>query len=277
MRILLFGKNGQVGSIISKNKNVISLSREDVNLDNPDACYKKILELDVDIVINAAAYTDVENAEDNELLAFMVNAESPKKMAEACNIKSIPLIHLSTDYVFDGNSKRHYHENDKTNPKSVYGHSKLIGEKNVQKFCKKHVILRTSWIFSDTGNNFFNTMRNLSSKKNINVISDQIGGPTSAYSIADTCMKIAKNLYEGSEFYGIFNFQGKPETSWAEFSKEIFKQIDSSTEVNEIKSSEYISKAKRPKYSSLNCFKIEKVFKIQTPNWRNDLKTIIGK
>lgn len=277
MKILLFGKNGQVGSIIAKNKNVISLSREDANLNDPDSCYKVILSSEVDIVINAAAYTDVENAEDNESEAFLVNAESPMKMAQACNLKSIPIIHLSSDYVFDGKNKEEYLENDKTNPLSIYGKSKLLGEKNIQKFTDKYVILRTSWVFSDIGKNFFNTMKKLSKKRYIEVIDDQIGGPTSAYSIADTCIKIAEHLYKGSELYGIYNFQGKPETSWAEFSKEIFRQINSDTEVKGISTKDYISKAIRPESSKLNCRKIENDYKISIPYWYNDLCKIIGK
>ena len=277
---LVFGKNGQVASQVSKFPEVKCLDRAEIELENSEKCRLVILKYRPFAVINAAAYTDVDKAEIESELVNKVNAYAPNFMAMACKELDIPFIHISSEYVFDGRSGRPNRTDDKTNPINRYGLSKLIAEKLVMETYDKTIILRTSWIFSSFGRNFVRKMLDLSEKKSeISVVSDQIGGPTSAFSIAQTIILIVRALLNQNEYsgaFGLYHYSGWPDVSWADFSREIFVQKNSSTKVLDILSKDYPAKARRPLNSRLECSKILSDFQIERPNWKKDLAQMLN-
>lgn len=274
--ILVFGKTGQVGSELLQLSGITALGREDVDLADPSACAAMILHHRPKAVINAAAFTAVDNAEVEELLATSINGYAPTVMAETCAKLEIPLVHISTDYVFDGSSKNSWLPDDATAPQNAYGRTKLLGEIGIKKSGATHAILRTSWVFSPIGRNFFNTMLQLSEKQeSLNVVADQIGGPTPAREIAVACLNIAKQLIDDPSKSGIYHFSGAPDVSWANFAKEIFAQAGREVEVRPIPSSDYPTPAKRPLNSRLDCSSTEQVFGIPRPAWRFVIQEIL--
>ncbi len=288
MKIVLLGKNGQVGSnILKKNKdylfNLFSFSRRELDISNFQDFESKINIIKPDVIVNATAYNFVDLAEENETEAFKVNQDALDFISTFCNKLNIPLIHISTDFVFDGNSSQPYKEDDKVNPLNIYGKSKVGGEDVIKKNLDKHIIIRTSWVFSEIGSNFLKTiLKLLETKKSISIINNQIGSPTSANSISDIIMKILK-IYSNNKSlkWGTYHFSGYPYCSWYEFANEISSQyLKFSGSLNcaslvPIDSESYNSKALRPKNSRLNCSKINKIFGFKQDDWKESLNVII--
>lgn len=273
MRLLVFGETGQVARELARatrERRIEAkfLPRGEADFEKPESLPDIINSSDVDIVVNAAAYTAVDKAENDRMAAFRVNAEAPAVIAAACTARNLPLIHLSTDFVFDGTKDRPYTEDDRPNPLSVYGASKLAGEEAAQDSGVRAVILRTSWVFAGHGRNFLRTILRLgAAQSEINVVSDQIGGPTPARSIADAILVIAASLNEGGQG-GLYHFQGAPPASWADFAREIFRASGLATVVNDIPTSAYPTPARRPACSVLNCARIAAEFNVAQPDWR---------
>ncbi len=276
MKVLVFGKSGQVGQELQRQSKVIALGRNDADLRNPAACAETILESDADVVINAAAFTAVDKAEEEKALAAVINGNTPAAMAKACAAKDIPLVHISTDYVFSGSGTAPWQPYDVTNPLSVYGRSKLAGEDSIRAIGGKFVILRTSWIFSSQGNNFLKSMLKLGKTHNsLRIVDDQIGGPTAAADVAAACLSIGSQLFDG-KIGGTYHLSGAPDVSWADFAREIFLQNGLNVDVIGISSSAYPTLAKRPFNSRMNCTSLATDFGIIRPDWRESLKKILG-
>ncbi len=276
MKILVFGKTGQVASELQRHEGVVALSRSDADLANPEACAAIIEKTDADVVINAAAYTNVDKAEEDEALATIINGHSPTAMANVAAKRRIPFIHISTDYVFDGRSDIAWSPEDSTSPLGAYGRSKLLGEQGVIAANGTFVILRTSWVFSSHGINFLKTMLRLSgSKASLDIVADQIGGPTAASDIAAACLKIARALVDGSGASGIYHIAGLPEVSWADFAREIFRQSGRETKIIDIATQAFPTPAERPKNSRLNGDSLAAVFGIERPDWRVGVTNVL--
>lgn len=276
MKILVFGKSGQVARELQRQADVVALGRSEADLSDPEACAAAITASDADVVINAAAYTAVDKAEDDEALATVINADAPAAMAKACASKSIPFVHISTDYVFDGTGETPWNPQDAAGPLGAYGRSKLAGETGIRAAGGSAVILRTSWVFSAHGNNFVKTMLRLGKERAaLSVVADQIGGPTAAADIAKACLSIAKQLCEGQPG-GTYHFSGAPDVSWADFAQEIFAQAALGVEVTDIPSSDYPTPAKRPLNSRMNCETLETDFGIPRPDWRKSLADVLA-
>jgi dTDP-4-dehydrorhamnose reductase len=281
MRIVVLGANGQVGrelvALASENRRaaLISLSRADVDLSSPGAAAKAILAARPDAVINAAAYTAVDKAETERAAAFRVNAEAVGEIAEASQSIGARLIHLSTDYVFNGEATSPYRENDRTDPVNAYGASKLEGEGRAIAACANAVVIRTSWVYAAHGNNFLKTMlRHAETKSELRVVDDQRGAPTPAVAVARTALTTALSVAGQA---GVYHFQGTPVVSWADFASAIFAVAGLPTKVVRIPTSDYPTVARRPSYSVLDCSKIARDYAIAQPDWREDLPRVIAK
>ena len=271
--ILVFGKNGQVAKELELTGNVVCIGRNEVDLSNPSKCEKLIRSLKPNYVINAAAYTDVENAENELKLATIINAHSPKAMANACAELKIPFLHLSTEYVFSGNGYAPWKPNDNTNPQNNYGITKLAGEKAICVSGANYLILRTSWIFSPYRTNFLKTILDLSKKNmDLSIVNDQVGGPTFAEDVASTCLSLISQLGAKPEKSGIYHFCGKPFVSRYEFSKLILNITGSKTNLNKILSKNLSAKVKRPLNCRMDCSKIKNSFGISQPDWKIGLE-----
>ena len=280
MQILLFGKTGQIATEIQcnshRNNEIVALGRNEADLSKPDVCANIISDSNADVIINAAAYTQVEQAEKEEALANIINGESPRAMAKAAALKNTPFIHISTDYVFNGDSKNSWKPEDAVEPLNAYGRSKLLGERGVLASGGQFVILRTSWVFSAHGQNFVKSMLRLAKKHgSIGIVNDQIGGPTAAKDIAKTCLIIAETLHTGAEVTGIYHFSGSPDVSWADFAREIFQLTERETLVENIATSDFPTEAKRPLNSCLNCMTLKTFFGIERPDWRASLRNVL--
>jgi len=289
-RILLLGSTGQVGYELARSlgplAQVIAPSRKDFDLlmaDNEIA--EKIRQFKPDLLINAAAYTSVDKAEQETALAWQINAKAPAVMADVCVSLDIPMIHFSTDYVFDGNTQVAWTETDKVSPLNVYGQSKLAGEQAIRNSHAKHSIFRTSWVYGLHGNNFLNTMRRLAQERtSLNIVNDQIGSPTWSRHIAEAVSSIvAIALHEGDSFWhkhsGTYHMTNAGFTSWFEFAKAIFDGMktagQSVPKINAVSSDAYPVAAKRPLFSVLNNSLLESRFGIQLPNWRHTLSLVM--
>ena len=254
MKILITGANGLLGHELSsllKDHTLILLSHSQLDISDSESVNKQIDSSSPDIIINSAAYTQVDACETNYDLAFQSNAIGPKNLAIKCKQLGIPLIHISTDYVFEGNEKKNSPlvENDKLGPKTVYGKTKLEGEKMVQENCQKYFILRTAWLYGE-GKNFVKTMLSLSKKnKELKVVNDQIGSPTYAKDLAKAIKEI---IEKKSDKYGIYHVTNKGEVSWYEFAKKIFEIKNIEIKVNPCTSEEFPRPAPRPHYSVLS-------------------------
>ena len=274
--ILVFGKTGQVATELQRFGGVVALGRDDVDLSDPTACAAAIREHAPMAVINAAAYTAVDRAEDEEHLATVINGDAPTAIAKACAELGIPFVHISTDYVFEGTGNTPYCSDEVTEPENAYGRSKLAGEIGIRASGSVHAILRTSWVVSAHGANFVKTMLRLSETRDtLNVVADQIGGPTPARDIATACLNIAEQLIQEPSKSGTYHFSGAPDVSWADFATEIFTQADRTVTVTPIRTVEYPTPAKRPLNSRMDCRSIEQVFGIKRPNWQDGLKEIL--
>ena len=274
--ILVFGKTGQVATELQAFSGVIALGRDDAELSNPTSCAEAILKYAPKAVINAAAYTAVDKAEDEENLATVINGDAPTAMAEACAELRIPLVQISTDYVFKGTSNTPYSSEDVTEPQNAYGRSKLAGELGIRESGAVYAILRTSWVVSAHGVNFVKTMLRLSLTRDaLNVVADQVGGPTPARDIAAACLKIATQLIQDPSKSGIYHYSGAPDVSWAEFAAETFALADRLVNVMPITTAEYPTPASRPLNSRMDCRSTEQVFGVRRPDWQDGLREIL--
>ncbi len=277
MKVLVFGKTGQLARELAQFDHVTCIGREEVDLRDAPLCAQIILEGDWLAVINAAAYTAVDKAEEEEALAFEVNAVAPEAMAKACAEKNIPFVYVSTDYVFDGSGEEPWKPEDQVAPQNAYGRSKLAGERAVLEAGGVYGILRTSWVFSSHGHNFVKTMLRLGAEKDeLAIVGDQIGGPTAARDIAHATMQMQAVLSSSPEKSGIYHFSGQPCTSWAGFAREIFLQAKIDCVVNEIPTSKFPTPAKRPLNSRLSCESLNSEFGIEAPDWRISLSYVLG-
>lgn len=276
MKILMFGKTGQVATELRRQADVTALDRDQAGLSNPAACVKIIEQTDADVIINAAAYTAVDQAEANENLAKLVNADAPIAMARAAAARNIPFLHISTDYVFDGSGTHARDVDEAEAPLNAYGRTKLLGEQGIVVAGGRYAILRTSWVFSAHGENFVKTMLRLGKEREaLNIVNDQIGGPTSAADIAATLLKMAATFHNGKALSGIYHYSGAPNVSWEDFAKEIFEQAGIPVTVSGIPSSAYPTPAARPLNSRLDCSNLEKMYGIPRPDWRYSLKNVL--
>ncbi|WP_376871946.1 dTDP-4-dehydrorhamnose reductase [Albirhodobacter sp. R86504] len=277
--ILIFGKTGQVAQELARacaGMEAQFLGRDLADLTDPAACAAQITARKPAMVINAAAYTAVDKAETDAHTAQVVNGDAPAAMAKACAALGIPFVHISTDYVFDGSGTAPFKPDDATGPLGVYGATKRAGEEAILASGAHAAILRTSWVFSAHGGNFVKTMLRLSETRDtLTVVGDQIGGPTSAASIAAACLKIAQDLQAGGSTRGVYHFSGAPDVSWAEFAREIFAQTNRTVAVTDIPTSAYPTPAKRPANSRMDCDDLAADFGVQRPDWRADLANVL--
>ena len=274
--ILVFGKTGQVAVELQRSGDVFALGRDQADLSDPAACAQKIRAMAPRAVINAAAYTAVDKAEENEKLATIVNGNAPTAIAQACAEMQIPLVHISTDYVFDGSGEVPWKACDTTIPQNAYGRSKLVGEKGILSSGATYAILRTSWVVSAHGTNFVKSMLRLSeTRDSLSVVVDQIGGPTPARDIASACLTIAQKLQKDPSKSGIYHYSGAPNVSWAGFALEIFKQAARPVTITPIQTAAYPTPAKRPLNSRMDCGLTNSTFGIEQPYWRIGLKTML--
>lgn len=289
MKIFITGANGQVGFEL-KNKlsalgEVIATDRETLDLTNPDAIRQFIDQIKPDIIINPAAYTAVDKAESEPDLAYQINTLAPEVLATMAAELDIPLVHFSTDYVFDGLKKEAYVETDLTNPQSIYGKTKCEGEEKIRKH-PKHMILRTSWVFGSHGNNFLKTiLRLIQEKESLNIVGDQWGSPASSSMLADVTFKIVDTILKNKNFndYGTYHVTSDGETNWFEYASLIASELTKlnvkikcgSDQIHAILTSEYLTAAKRPSNSRLNTDKIKKTFMLELPHWETEVKKVL--
>lgn len=275
---LVFGRTGQVAREIQRLAQVQALGRDIADLSYPESCVAAIYAHRPRAVINAAAFTAVDLCEEQEELALTINSVAPSAMAQACAMLNIPLIHISSDYVFDGIGYRPFSPKDATAPQNVYGHSKLKGEQGIIKSGCNYVILRTSWVFSAHGSNFVKKILQISQNCNeLNVIMDQVGGPTSAKAIAAACLKIVNQMLVNPGKSGIYHFSGAPNVSWCDFARVILMEAGRKVQVNGVLTCDYPTPASRPLNSRLDCSLTEQTFNLIRPNWCQDLATVIKK
>jgi dTDP-4-dehydrorhamnose reductase len=275
--ILVFGQTGQVACALAQiAPGAVFLGRAQADLAEPDACAQAIRAYAPSAVINAAAYTAVDRAESEEELATKVNGHAPAAMAQACAALRVPFVHISTDYVFDGTGDQPFAPDHPTAPLGAYGRSKLAGEQGVRDAGGAYAILRTSWVFSAEGANFVKTMLRLGVERDaLNVVSDQIGGPTQADAIAQACLAIAAQLQTAPDKSGTYHFAGQPATSWAGFARAIMAQAGLACQVTDIPSSAYPTPARRPLNSRLDCSTLQAAFGISPPDWKVGLVRVI--
>jgi dTDP-4-dehydrorhamnose reductase len=286
MKILVTGSKGQLGSKINdlsvdyQNFNFAFTDLDELDITNFNSVLDFFKFEKPDIVINCAAYTAVDKAEDDYENAFKINALGPENLAKACNVHNSKFIHISTDYVFDGKEReKPYLESDFTSPQSVYGSTKLEGENLVLKNLQDAIIVRTAWLYSEYGHNFVKTMLNLAqSRTELSVVNDQVGSPTYAGDLAQAILQISMQYFEENYWKsGVYHFSNLGKCTWFEFAKEIFKIKNINIKVNPVTSEEFPSKVKRPKYSVLDKEKIITTYKIDVPDWRDSLKIVLEK
>lgn len=279
-KIIVLGSNGQLGRAFKHLYNsgsdydMIFLNRRALNLSRMESIHK-LKDYDFDILINTAAYTAVDKAESQQRRCAKINALAMEEIAAICQKKQAICIHYSTDYVYDNDLNRPLKENDPTTPKSTYGITKLLGEKLLRAICKKHFIIRTSWLFSKDGHNFVNTMIKLGGEKDsLNIVNDQYGSPTFTEDLVNATMALLQVHFENpaeTKHFGTYNFSNQGQTTWYNFAREIFKMNNIDVKVNPIPTSAYPTAAKRPLYSVMDCSKIIKTTGIKIPDWKNAL------
>ena len=289
MKIMVTGTQGQVvTSLVEIARNgpldLVAVGRPDLELLKPATFKKSIDTVKPDLLVNAAAYTEVDKAETDRDSARLINSEGPGELAALCHALGIPLIHLSTDYVFDGTKDSPYLESDPVNPLGVYGLTKQAGEEAVISATPHHIILRTAWVFSPFGRNFVRTMLKLATtQKHINVVNDQTGSPTYALHLAKAILSICEQVYApgGRENWGIYHVAGRGEASWYEVACEIFRILAGNgyriPETTPVPSSAYPTPVDRPANSRLDSGKLNDVFSIQLPDWRCGIASCLAK
>jgi len=280
INLLVTGSSGQLGQCLKQlllsatDISCYFAAREDLDITNSDELQRFFSDHNFDYCINTAAYTNVEKAESEQKEAFLINAEGAYSLAKACKKHNVVLLHISTDYVFDGMAKTPYQEQDPTNPLNVYGASKLKGEQHIVDTWKKHFIIRTSWLYSQYGQNFLNSMLQFAKqKKALTITTQQKGTPTNANDLAQMLVTIIKT---GNARYGVYHFSNQGEATWYDFAKAIFKATGEIDTVNLAKTEHYATFAKRPSYSVLNCNKLKDTLGITYRNWEDSLKQIIN-
>ncbi len=281
--ILVTGANGQLGSEFREFEqaypvyNFYFKGSKELDITNHIAVNNFVKSTNISVIINCAAYTAVDKAESDIELSSKLNHFAVENLAKIAKVRSIKLIHISTDYVFNGTNHIPYTESDNTNPQSVYGNTKLGGEQAMQKIAPTNsIIIRTSWVYSSFGKNFVKTMLRLASeKKELGVIVDQVGTPTYARDLAKAILNIIPKL-ENKDIE-VYHFSNIGVCSWYDFAKAIFTYKEIDIKVNAIETSQYPTVAKRPFYSVLNKNRIEKKFQIEIPNWRDSLKECLQK
>ena len=285
MKLLVTGANGQVGRELVKQgkQEVVGLGREALDITNRAAVRRAVEQHAPDVVVNAAAYTAVDRAEDEPERAHSVNCDGPAHLAEACADTGIPLVHISTDYVFDGERGSPYTERDAVNPLGVYGQSKWAGEEAVRKHLDRHVILRTSWVFGAYGANFVRTMLRLMRERDVvRVVDDQWGNPTAAADIAHAILQVARQIEQRDEVrWGTFHFAGQPAATWHGFAEAILEEarrhgsvrVES---VEPIPTSAYSTAAPRPADSRLDCSRFAEIWGTEAPPWRPALRAVVS-
>lgn len=295
MHILVTGANGQLGQCLADQLKAQEIShtlltRQEADINDTVVIEKIIADKAVTAIINAAAYTAVDKAESEPVLARRVNVDGPAALAKLSARFEIPLLHVSTDYVFDGNKQTPYVETDETGPTGVYGQTKLEGEQAIQRHASKYIILRTAWVFSEYGNNFLKTMLRLGKERDtLGVVADQIGCPTYAGGIAEALLSIARQLHERAQkveldtVSGIYHYAGDEAVSWHGFAAAIFDEahrlgvLPKIPTVNAITADAYPTPAKRPAYSVLSTNKINNTFGVGASDWRKHVGLIINK
>ncbi|UWQ77554.1 dTDP-4-dehydrorhamnose reductase [Leisingera sp. M658] len=276
MSILVFGRTGQLARELAVYDGVTCLGRDQADLSDPEACAGAIRQAEPQAVINAAAYTAVDKAEEEEVLATVINGAAPGAMAAACADMGIPFVTVSTDYVFDGSGTAPWQPGDAAGPLNAYGRSKLAGEQAVRAADGAYAILRTSWVVSAHGNNFVKTMLRLGHERDrLTIVADQTGAPTPARDIAAACLAMARQLMTDPGKSGTYHFTGAPQTSWAGFAREIFAQANVVCTVEDIPTAAYPTPAARPLNSRLDCTSLETVFGIPQPDWPMGLTEIL--
>lgn len=275
--LVVFGRTGQVATELARlAPDARFLGRDAADLSDPEACARALRAAAPDAVINAAAYTAVDRAETETDLARAVNAEAPAAMARAAAELGVPFVHISTDYVFDGSGTAPWGEADPTGPLGVYGATKLAGEQGIAAAGGQWAVLRTSWVFSSHGANFVKTMLRLGAERDeLRVVADQHGGPTPAADIASACLTIAQRMRRDGARGGVYHLSGAPDTTWADFAREIMSQAGLACRITDIATSDYPTPARRPANSRLDCGAILRDFGIARPDWRASLGKVL--
>jgi dTDP-4-dehydrorhamnose reductase len=287
--ILLIGANGQLGWEIGRRAAEAAISchafdLEQVDITQRDAVFRIMEHVEPTVAVNAAAYTAVDKAESDTDAAFAANRDGPAYLAEVCAAADVPLIHISTDYVFDGAQQTPYREADPTAPLGIYGKSKLAGEEAIGQSCPKHVILRTSWLYGVHGQNFVKTMLRLGRERDkLQVVGDQYGSPTCASDLAGAILTLVKRLRSGDwpdDGFGTFHCTGQGATTWCSFAREIFATaaptLGRQPEIEAITTSEYPTAAKRPLHSVLDCGRISRIHGIALRSWQPALAETVS-
>lgn len=280
MVVLVTGANGQLGQaieFISGNYpeiNFVFCDSSELDITNKENCRETFIKYKPNFCINTAAYTAVDKAESEPQKAHLINVIGPTNLAEICKENGVVLLHISTDFVFDGNQTKPYTEMDTPNPTSVYGQTKLDGEKAIQEILKQHFIIRTSWVYSQFGNNFMKTMLRLASERDsLSVVNDQLGTPTNAVDLAEVLIKIVSSNHQLiTSNFGIYNFSNEGHCSWYDFAKKIFEINNIKIDLIPIPTSSYPTPAKRPTQSVLDKTKIKSVFCVIIDCWDESLK-----
>lgn len=292
MRILLLGANGQVGHELrrslaplgeviatTRNGTLDGIDGEIANFDQPASLPALVERISPGVVVNAAAYTAVDRAENEPEAAFRANAEAPRRLAEACAVRDALLVHYSTDYVFDGNGTRAYREDDPTGPLGVYGESKLAGERAIFASGCRHLVFRTAWVYGNHGANFMRTMLRLGAERDeLRVVADQIGSPTPAALIADVTAKV---IAKAASTTGVFHLTAEGQASWHDFAEAIFEGAQRRgllarvPRVSPITTADYPTPARRPAYSRLDTTALQQAFGIVLPDWRQGLEYVL--
>ena len=287
MKLLIIGSKGQLGSELVRkckksNFSFLALDLPEFNITDMSQVEKTLADFKPSIIINASAYTNVDEAETDSKIAFSVNSDGPANLAVSCDKNRIPIIHVSTDYVFDGTKSQPYFESDPVSPLGVYGKSKEEGESKLRSILKQHIIVRTSWLYGTYGNNFVKTMLRLGNEKEIiKVVSDQYGCPTCAADLAEAVVDISKIIAQNFKIiWGTYHYCGLGITTWHKFAKTIFEiasqyQNYKVSSVDAITTAQYPTRTKRPAFSALDCGLIKKHFGINTKPWQESLKKTI--
>lgn len=288
MKLLITGSLGQVGHCLVEKLNgmtdveFLALDREELDITDEAAVSAVVTSFSPDVIINAAAHTAVDKAEEEIALSYAINRDGPANLAKAADKVGAAMLHISTDYVFAGNKDGEYVESDETGPQGVYGESKLAGEIAVAQACERHIILRTAWVFSEHGGNFVKSMLRLAqSRDTLGIVADQFGGPTYAGDIASALLHIAVAITkENHTGFGIYHYSGMPHVSWYDFANTIFAEakqqgvLTTAMTVNPIATADYPTPAKRPANSKLNNDKIHAQFGIHPSDWQLALKNL---
>ena len=290
MKILVTGKNGQLGQSIKRlldekcfanlsSFSFIFTGREELNLENLESIQSYFVRNDIDIIINCAAYTKVDQAEEDQNQANLINHNAVRELAKISKKNKIKLIHISTDFVFNGYKREPYTEDDKTSPINIYGETKLAGELAIISTMPfNSIIIRTGWVYSEFGNNFVKTILNLATKSNtLDIVSDQIGTPTYAYDLAHSILHIVntEHFLENDMPTAIFHYSNEGKSTWYEFAKEIISIAGINCDLNPIKTEDYPLPAMRPKYSILSKKKISHEYALNINHWKDALKACL--